>query len=100
MSYSYNGIKHSNQIFLGVGHTIRSIYKGIRSTSADFVHNCKIENLTVKTGVFIDRIIVEKNSRPNAEKREYKAIGVEAHDDVNDHPIIILARKEIILSAG
>ena len=78
---------------LGVGHAVRSVHNGIRSTSADFVHNCQIENLTIKTGVFVDRIIVEKNG-------EYKAVGIEAHDDVSGQPIIIKARKEIILSAG
>ena len=100
MLYPYYGRKYCNQTFLGVGHITRSIYKGIRSTSADFVYSCKIENLTVKLDVFIDRIIVEKNSRPNTENREYKAIGVEAYDDVNDQPIITKARKQIILSAG
>ncbi|CAF1364630.1 unnamed protein product [Adineta ricciae] len=84
----------------GVGHAIRSVYNGVRSTSADFVHNCKLENLTVKTGVFVDRIIVNNNGKSNAENREYRAVGVEAHDDVNGQPMIIKARKEIILSAG
>ncbi len=47
--------------------------------------------------MFIDRIILEKN---NEKEHEYKAVGVEAHDDTNGQPIIIKARKEIILSAG
>jgi hypothetical protein len=40
---------------------------------------------------------LEKN---NEKEHEYKAVGVEAHDDTNGQPIIIKARKEIILSAG
>ena len=81
---------------LGVGHAVRTVHGGVRSTSADFVHNFNKPNLTVRTSVFVDRIILEKNN----EGCEYKAIGVEAHDDANDELIIIKARKEIILSAG
>ncbi|CAF0940143.1 unnamed protein product [Rotaria sordida] len=64
----------------GVGHAVRTVHKGIRSTSANFVHNYEKTNLT--------------------EGREYKAVGVEAHDDTSGQLIIIKARKEIILSAG
>jgi hypothetical protein len=68
----------------------------MRCTSADFVSNFNKTNLTVRTGVFVDRIILEKNSG----ELEYKAIGVEAHDDKSGEPIIIKSKKEIILSAG
>ncbi|CAF3553534.1 unnamed protein product [Rotaria sp. Silwood1] len=81
----------------GVGHVGRTVYNGIRTTSADFIHKYEKTNLTVRTGVFVDRIILEKN---NEKERPYKAVGVEAHDDINGQPIIIKARKEIILSAG
>jgi hypothetical protein len=57
-------------------------------------------NLTIKTGVYVDRIILEKNNADYGENREYKAVGVEAYNDANGEPIIIKARKEIILSAG
>ncbi|CAF1224211.1 unnamed protein product [Rotaria sp. Silwood1] len=81
----------------GVGHVGRTVYNGIRTTSADFIHKYEKTNLTVRTGVFVDRIILEKN---NEKERPYKAVGVEAHDDINGQPIMIKARKEIILSAG
>ncbi|CAF2712094.1 unnamed protein product [Rotaria sp. Silwood2] len=84
----------------GVGHVVRTVYKGIRSTSADFVHHYDTKNLTVQTGVYVDRIILEENNINNKENRDYKAVGVEAHYDANGQPIIIKARKEIILSAG
>jgi hypothetical protein len=84
------------QNFLGVGHAVRTVYKGIRSTSADFVHNFEKKNLTVRTGIIVDRIILEKTKG----EREYKAIGIEAHDDASGELIIIKTRKEIILSAG
>jgi choline dehydrogenase-like flavoprotein len=87
---------HCLQIFLGVGHAVRTIYKGTRCTSADFVYNFEKKNLTVRTGVFVDRLILEKNN----DEGEYKAVGVEAHDDTTRESIIIKARKEIILSAG
>jgi hypothetical protein len=43
---------------------------------------------------------LEKNNSLNKEEHEYKAIGVEAHDEANGQLITIKARKEIILSAG
>jgi len=81
---------------LGVGHAVRTVHKGVLTTSAYFVYNFKKTNLTVRTGVYVDRIILEKNK----EGYEYKAIGVEAHDDASGEPIIIRVKKEIILSAG
>ena len=75
---------------------MRTVFKGIRSTSADFVHNFEKTNLTVRTGVFVDRISLEQKNG----ERKYKAVGVEAHDDVRGEPIIVKARKEIIISAG
>ncbi|UJR34443.1 hypothetical protein I4U23_021850 [Adineta vaga] len=104
-SFIDHGFQYKPDMFVqgeyeGVGHAVRSVYKGIRSTGADFVRNCKMENLVVKTGLFVDRIIMEKNASTDEEHREYRAAGVEAHDDINGQTIIIKARKEIILSAG
>ena len=82
---------------LGIGHAPRTVYKGIRTTSADFLHSFEKQNLTVKTGIYVDRIILEKM---NHEEQKYKAIGVVAHDDADGQEIIIKARKEIVLSAG
>ena len=48
----------------------------------------------------MDRIILEKNDTNNRESREYKAVGVEMHENATGQPIVIKARKEIILSAG
>jgi hypothetical protein len=48
----------------------------------------------------VDRIILEKNNTNSKKEHTYKAIGVEAHDDADGQPIIIKARREIILSAG
>jgi choline dehydrogenase-like flavoprotein len=96
---SYYAIKCWYQTSLGVAHVVRTIHNGIRTTSADFVHDCKIANLTVKTGTYVDRIILEKNNTNNREKHEYKVVGVEVHDDASDQRIIIKSRKEIIFSA-
>ncbi|CAF3584287.1 unnamed protein product [Rotaria sp. Silwood1] len=81
----------------GVGHVGRTAYNGIRSTSADFINKYDKTNLIVRTGAFVDRIILEKSDEKEG---EYKAVGVEAHDNTNSQPIIIKANKEIILSAG
>lgn len=54
------------------------------------------KNLTVRTGVQVDRIILERNEGDH----EYKAIGVEAHDCASGESMIIKAKREIILSAG
>ncbi|CAF5219688.1 unnamed protein product, partial [Rotaria magnacalcarata] len=84
----------------GVGHAVRTVYKGVQSTSADFVHSYDKTNLTVQTGVYVDRIILENNNTDDKDRGEYKAVGVEAHYDANGQSIIIKARKEVILSAG
>jgi choline dehydrogenase-like flavoprotein len=97
---SYHMTKYWYQVSIGVGHVVRTIHNGIRSTSADFVHNCTIANLTVKTGVCVDRIILEKNDTDNTESHQYKAVGVEVHTDATGQLVIIKARKEIIMSAG
>jgi len=82
---------------LGVGHAVRTVYNGVRTSSADFVEHFNKPNLVVRTGVYVNRIILEKN---NDNDSEYKAIGVEAFDDVNNQSIVIKAKREIILSAG
>lgn len=82
--------------YLGVGHAVRTIHKGIRSTSASFIVNFQAANLTVRTGVQVARIILEQTTGD----REYKAVGVEAHDCTSGESMIIKAKREIILSAG
>lgn len=81
---------------LGAGYATRTVHNGVRSTSAYFVSNFMQTNLTIRTGVYVDRIILEKNK----EGEEYKAVVIEAHDDVTNESIILKANKEIILSAG
>ncbi|CAF2123070.1 unnamed protein product [Rotaria magnacalcarata] len=104
-SFIDSGFEYKPDMFVqgdyeGVGHVVRTAHKGIRSTSADFVHSYGKTNLTVQTGVYVDRFILEKNDVNDKNRCDYKAVGVEAHYDGNDQSIIIKARKEIILSAG
>ncbi|CAF4988888.1 unnamed protein product, partial [Rotaria sp. Silwood1] len=104
-SFIDSGFEYKPDMFVqgeyeGVGHAVRTVYKGIRSTSADFLDHNNKANLTVHTSVYVDRIILEKNNLTDKERRAYKAVGVEAHYDANGQSIIIKARKEIILSAG
>ena len=60
------------------------------------MNNFNKTNLTVRTRVYVNRIILEKNENDG----EHRAIEVEAHDEANNKSIIIKATKEIILSAG
>ncbi|CAF3785050.1 unnamed protein product [Rotaria sp. Silwood1] len=104
-SFIDSGFEYKPDMFVqgayeGVGHVVRTVHNGIRSTSADFVQHYDKPNLTVRTDVYVDRIILEKNDKSTEDKRDYKAVGVEAHYDTNGQPIIIKAKKEIILSAG
>ncbi|UJR07718.1 hypothetical protein I4U23_012003 [Adineta vaga] len=96
--YNYKPDMFAQGEFEGVGHATRTIYKGKRCTSADFLHVPEKQNLTIRTRVFVDRIILENVNRE--QEQSYKAVGVEAHDDITSEPIIFKARKEIILSAG
>lgn len=80
----------------GVGHPVRTIYQGVRQTSATFLHAPERTNLSVRTRVYVDRIVLEKSEQED----RYRAVGVEAHDDADSKPYVFKARKEIILSAG
>jgi hypothetical protein len=77
----YFVILHWYQINLGIDHAVRTVHKGIRNTSVDFLRTYNKTNLTIRTGTFVGRIILEKNNSFNREGHEYKAIGVEAHDE-------------------
>ncbi|CAF4558074.1 unnamed protein product, partial [Rotaria sp. Silwood2] len=98
--FEYKPDMFAQGAYEGVGHAVRTVCKGIRSTSADFVQHYEKPNLTVRAGVYVDRIILEKNDKSTEDKRDYKAVSVEAHHDANGQRISIKARKEIILSAG
>ena len=78
----------------GCGHAPRSVWKGTRSTGADFVtndHSC--QNITIKTNAYVDKVILEK------EGEDLRATGVELISMKGERSIA-KARKEVVLSAG
>jgi len=72
----------------------------MRSTSAEFIHSHNKTKWIVRTGVFVNRITLEKNNTLNNEGQKYKVIGVETHGETNEESIIVKIRKKIILTVG
>lgn len=76
----------------GCGHAVRTVYKGDRSTAANFLLN-KGPNLIIKTETLVDKIILE------GWRTNLKATAVKIIDkDGQEHEIE--AKKEIIVSGG
>ena len=76
----------------GCGHVLRTVYKGVRTTGADFLLHAG-SNLTIKTEVTVDRVILEAESFT---KRAVAVRVIEKDGQVH----IIKARREIIVSGG
>jgi choline dehydrogenase-like flavoprotein len=81
----------------GSGHAPRTVYKGSRSTAADYVTNgYRCENITILTKTLVDKVLTEHG--PDG---RLKAIGVsviDTHDGSNRREIF--ATKEVIVSGG
>lgn len=79
----------------GCGHTVRTQYKGYRTTGSDYVtKDYKRPNVTIKCHTTVDKVILEKDS-----DGQLKATGVEyLDDDGNRHKAY--ASKETILTGG
>lgn len=76
----------------GCGHVPRTVYKGDRTTAANYLAN-KGPNLSVKTDTIVDKIILE------GEESELRATGVkiiEKDGKTRD----LKAKKEVIVSGG
>ena len=78
----------------GCGHVPRTVYKGDRTTSANYFTNKGI-NLTIKTETTVDRVILE--SRVSSHDLRATAVKVIEKDGTEKE---IKARKEIIVSGG
>ena len=77
------------------GHAIRTIYKGIRSTGADYVsENNERKNLDVKANAFVDRVMLDNES-----ERGQRATGVILRG-LRGEKIEIRARREVLLCGG
>ncbi|KAJ5901627.1 GMC oxidoreductase [Penicillium taxi] len=78
----------------GCGHVPRTVYKGLRTTAADFVTNQNHrENITIKTDTTVDKITFTE------ERGQLRASGVvtKTSDGVSS---VFFARMEIIISGG
>lgn len=88
--FSTGGIPH------GCGHAVRTVYKGVRTTAADYImgENQKVKpNITIRTNTFVDRLIIEdREGSLTATGVELATLTGEKHR--------ILAQREVILSSG
>jgi choline dehydrogenase-like flavoprotein len=76
----------------GCGHVPRTVYKGDRTTAANYLVN-KGSNISIKTDTVVDKVILE------GEGSELRATGVkiiEKDGTVRD----LKAKKEVIVSGG
>lgn len=97
-SFQSQGLDLQHDIFTtgnnphGCGHAVRSVHKGYRSTAADYLRGAG-SNLTVKTEVTVDRVILEHED----ETKRATAVRIV---DKNGQSHTIKANKEIIVSGG
>lgn len=79
----------------GCGHCPRTVYKGIRSTGADFITNDYArKNITILPNSTVDRVLLETGSEG------IKATGVAVVRTLDGTKSEFKARKEVIISAG
>lgn len=76
----------------GCGHVIRTVYKGDRTTAANYLIN-KGPNLAIKTETIVDKIILE-GLGDNIKATAVKVLNKNGKEQE------IKARKEIIVSGG
>ncbi|PLB43392.1 putative GMC oxidoreductase [Aspergillus steynii IBT 23096] len=78
----------------GCGHVMRTVHKGIRSTSADFItKEYHRANVTILTDTTVDRVILEQGANG---PRATGAVGVFPDGSSRTFK----ARKEVIISGG
>jgi choline dehydrogenase-like flavoprotein len=83
----------TGEVAVGCGHAPRTVHKGLRALSADFVADReKWPNLKIVCNTTVDKIIFDDHGLP-------RAVAVEAVSQ-NGTTLTFRARKEIILSAG
>ena len=97
-SFESQGLAFQDDMFTtgdnphGCGHAVRSVYKGYRSTAADFLRTAG-SNLSIRTEVTVDRVVLE------IEDKTTRAVAVRIIDK-NGQSHIIRAHREIIVSGG
>ena len=78
----------------GCGHVARTIHKGIRTTSFDYIDSNKsLTNLHIVTGQYVDSVVLEERGR------ELTAVAVQVQTAIGVK-IRFKTSKEIILASG
>ncbi|KAL4905460.1 hypothetical protein BDW74DRAFT_185023 [Aspergillus multicolor] len=78
----------------GCGHVPRTVYKGIRTTSADFItKEYDRSNITIQTDATVDRVLIE----PTGEGLQAVGVLTRSADGTEK---IYYARREVIISGG
>lgn len=81
----------------GCGHAVRSIYKGVRTTSVDYLGSAGSQDgIDILTSLYVDKVIFDSSK---SEGEGLRAVGVQVTDS-KSNTTIFSARKEIILTAG
>ncbi|KAM6535014.1 hypothetical protein FALCPG4_004624 [Fusarium falciforme] len=79
----------------GCGHSVRTVYSGLRTTGADFITKAKPkENLHLMVETHVDKVIIEKDGNG-----DLKATGVRVVQ-ADGTTVEVKARKEVIVSGG
>jgi choline dehydrogenase-like flavoprotein len=79
----------------GCGHALRTVYKGLRTTGADFItKGYHRENITIMTSTTVDKVLIERGSDGSL-----KATGV-AVVNSDGSKSEIHANKEVVVSGG
>lgn len=101
-SYESRGMPYDPDMFTtgenpqGCGHVPRTVWQGIRTTSADYITKSRRrENITIKTDTLVDKIVMERLESSSA----LQAVGVKIVS-ADGTSTIVRARKEVIISGG
>ena len=76
------------------GHVIRSIFRGVRSTAADYITKSnRRNNISVKTNTIVDHVILVGDGERK------RAVGAQLQS-VTGAKTLVKARNEVIVSGG
>lgn len=102
-SFVSKGLPHVPDMFStgetphGCGHAPRSVYNGLRTTSADFITNGYTrKNVTVVTRSTVDHVLVE----PDLQTGELVARGVLVQDTLSGDVRAYHAKREVVICGG
>lgn len=82
----------SGKVAHGCGHSVRTVYKGIRTTGADFLHSHP-SNLHILTETLVDKVIIEGEGE---QQRASSVVGITS----SGARLTLQASKDIVISCG